>query len=285
MKRTFLAAILATAAVTFSCTEKAEPDSHKDDSPISATTATIEDFVIDGATTKTTYQVNLEGNKISFQFTEGDVLRIWPSIHDYGTRFYARVNFGDSWIFKATGFNLVEGLGYSAFYPGTNREYPKYAIKVDYSDMRQNSLGTVDFLYAPNTKVENGACRFTMKHLGALLPVKITLKEAATATELSLTSSDTPFILKGNVDLTADPVTITPEVTTESVSLVLSSEADSNGISLDAGDTTFFMMIAPVDMTGNTILLELKNGDDVIVSKEIAGKNYKAGKAYMIDVE
>lgn len=151
--------------------------------------------------------------------------------------------------------------------------------------MRQDDLGSVDFLYAPNTKVENGACRFTMKHLGALLPIKITLNEAARATELSLTSSDTPFVLNGNVDLTADPVTITTEGTTNFVSLALGTKADSNGISLDAGDTTFFMLIAPVDMTGNTILLELKNGDDVIVSKEIAGKNYKAGKAYMIEVE
>ncbi|MBR3743537.1 MAG: fimbrillin family protein [Bacteroidales bacterium] len=222
---------------------------------------------------------------MTFQFTDGDVLRIWPSSHGYGTRFRAKANKGDSWIFRATGFNLVENLSYSAFYPGTNREYAKYAIKVDYSDMRQDDLGSVDFLYAPNTKVENGACRFTMKHLGALLPIKITLNEAARATELSLTSSDTPFVLNGNVDLTADPVTITTEGTTNSVSLALGTKADSNGISLDAGDTTFFMLIAPVDMTGNTILLELKNGDDVIVSKEIAGKNYKAGKAYMIEVE
>ena len=147
--------------------------------------------------------------------------------------------------------------------------------------MKQNSLGTVDFLYAPNTKVENGACRFTMKHLGALIPVRITLEEAATVTELSLTSSDTPFILKGNVDLTADPVTITSEETTQSVSLSL---GDSNGISLNAGETTFFMLIAPVDMTGNTIQLELKNGDDVIVSSEISGENYKAGKAYLVEV-
>ena len=281
MKRTLLAAFLATAAIAFSCAEKEEPDSQKDDSLISATTATIEDFVIDGATTKTTYQVDMDGNKITFKFTEGDVLRIWPSIHDYGTRFYAKTNTGNSWIFKATGFNLVDGLSYAAFYPGTNREFAKNAIKVDYSGMKQNSLGTVDFLYAPNTKVENGACRFTMKHLGALIPVRITLEEAATVTELSLTSSDTPFILKGNVDLTADPVTITSEETTQSVSLSL---GDSNGISLNAGETTFFMLIAPVDMTGNTIQLELKNGDDVIVSSEISGENYKAGKAYLVEV-
>lgn len=279
MKRTLLAAFLATAVIAFSCAEKEEPDSHNDDSLISATTATIEDFVIDGTTTKTTYQVDMDGNKITFKFTEGDVLRIWPSIHDYGTRFYARTNKGDSWVFKATGFNLVDGLSYSAFYPGTNREFAKNAIKVDYSGMKQNSLGTVDFLYAPNTKVENGACRFTMKHLGALIPVRITLEEAATVTELSLTSSDTPFILKGNVDLTANPVTITSEETTKSVSLGLGD------VSLGAGENTFFMLIAPVDMTGNTILLELKNGDDVIVSSEISGENYKAGKAYMVEIE
>ncbi|MBO4416584.1 MAG: fimbrillin family protein [Bacteroidales bacterium] len=284
MKRILLAAFLATAAISFSCTEKVEPDPHEDDSLISGTTATIEDFVIDGAATKTTYQVNSDGNKITFQFTESDVLRVYPSIHDYGTRFYAKTNTGNSWIFKATGFKLVDGLSYSAFYPGTNREFAKQSIKVDYSDMSQKDLGSVDFLCAPDTKVENNACRFTMKHLSSLLPVKITLNEAAVATELSLTSSDTPFILKGKVDLTANPVTITPEETTESVSLAL-GDADSNGISLDAGETTLFMLIAPVDMTGNTIHLELKNGDDVIVSSEIAGENYKAGKAYIVEVE
>ena len=62
MIRTLLAA-MAAAAIAFSCSEKEEPDSQKDDSSISATTATIEDFVIDGSTTKTTYQVDLDGKK------------------------------------------------------------------------------------------------------------------------------------------------------------------------------------------------------------------------------
>ncbi|MBQ7253313.1 MAG: hypothetical protein IJS30_01400, partial [Bacteroidales bacterium] len=44
----------------------------------------------------------------------------------------------------------------------------------------------------------------------------------------------------------------------------------------------FIMMIAPVDLSGATILLELKNNGEDVISAEIEGKNYEAGKAYKI---
>ena len=288
MKRTLIAAILATAAIAFSCAEKEEPSDLNGDALVSNPIATIEDFILDGATTKTT--LSIVDNKAYFSFNDDDVLRIYPSSSSYGTRFYVEENKGTSCIFKAKGFSLIEEETYAAFYPGTDNDWVKSAIKVDYTDQTQKGLGAVDFLYATAIQPENGVCKFTMKHLGALLPVSVTFEKAGTFTELALTSNNKKFITKGIVDLSKSPVAIASDGEGETVSIALSDEvatrAGSNGISVEAGETvTFYMMIAPVDMTGSTITVALKNGDEVVLSSEIAGKNYVAGKAYEVSVD
>ena len=217
-----------------------------------------------------------------FSFNNDDVLRIYPGSSSYGTRFYVEENKGTSCIFKATGFKLIEEETYAAFYPGTDTDYVKTAIVVDYTDQIQGELGAVDFLYASAIKPVNSACKFTMKHLGALLLMDVTFEKAGVYKVLSLTSSNTPFFTAGTVDLSADPIAVTGTTTSNTITLALGG---ADGISVAAGQTvTFYMMIAPVDMSSNTITMELKNGDDVI-SSEFVGKNYVPGKAYMISAD
>ncbi|MBR3743535.1 MAG: fimbrillin family protein [Bacteroidales bacterium] len=280
MKRTLIAAIMATAAIAFSCAEREEPSDLNGDSLVSDPIATIEDFILDGTTTKTSLSIG--DNKVLFAFNDDDVLRVYPGSSPYGTRFYVEENKGTSCIFKATGFKLVEGETYAAFYPGTSTDYLQNAIKVDFTGQVQGEIGAADFLYAAAIKPVNGACRFSMKHLGALMLMDVTFEKAGTFKELSLTSSNTPFFTAGTVDLTADPIAVTGTTTSNTITLALGG---ADGMSVAAGQTvTFYMMIAPVDMSSNTITMELKNGDDVI-SSEFVGKNYVPGKAYMVSAD
>lgn len=280
MKRTLIAAIMATAAIAFSCAEREEPSDLNGDSLVSDPIATIEDFILDGTTTKTSLSIG--DNKVLFAFNNDDVLRVYPGSSPYGTRFYVEENKGTSCIFKATGFKLVEGETYAAFYPGTSIDYLQNAIKVDFTGQVQGEIGAADFLYAAAIKPVNGACRFSMKHLGALMLMDVTFEKAGTFKELSLTSSNTPFFTAGTVDLTADPIAVTGTTTSNTITLALGG---ADGMSVAAGQTvTFYMMIAPVDMSSNTITMELKNGDDVI-SSEFVGKNYVPGKAYMVSAD
>ena len=292
MNKKILAAILATAAIAFSCTVKDEPDTLRSDA-LSSATATVEDFVLDGAATKTTFSV--VGNTPSFSFNDDDILNFYP-INPTGDALPFKVleNKGTSCIFdgRERGFGLFEGLTYAAFYPGTgDGDVAPAATEVpfDFTGQWLYDLGAVDFLYATNIQPkEKEGCTFTMKHLGALLPITVTFDKTATLTELSLTSSETPFILSGTVDLTKDPVEVKPVKTAKSVSISLNPvNTKADVFSVEAGETVpfYIMLCAPVDMTGSTIKLEIKNGNDVIASSEFEGKKYEPGTAYNTVVE
>ena len=282
MKRTLLAAILATAAIAFSCSVKEEPSNLSGDALISTPSATIADFVLDGAT-KTTFSVS--DNKISFAFENDDILRIYPlnPVGD-GLRFAVKENKGTSCIFDGAGFGLFEGLSYVAFYPGSDDVVPAAnEVPVDYTGQSMSAkeawdFSAVDYLVASIPAVE-GACSFTMNHIGALMVLDVTFEEAGTYNELSLTSDNAAFITEGVVDLTADEISIEPEGTSATITLALGG---ADGISVEEGETVrFIMMIAPVDMSNSTIKMTLTNGYDEI-STEFEGKNYEAGKAFKV---
>ena len=282
MKRTLLAAILATAAIAFSCSVKEEPSNLSGDALISTPSATIADFVLDGAT-KTTFSVS--DNKISFAFEDDDILRIYPlnPVGD-GLRFVVKENKGTSCVFDGGGFGLFEGLSYVAFYPGSEDVVPAAnEIPVDYTGQSMIAketwdLSAVDYLVASIPAVE-GTCSFSMQHIGALIVLDVTFEEAGTYNELSLTSDNAAFITEGVVDLTADEISIEPEGTSDTITLALGGES---GISVEEGETVrFIMMIAPVDMSNSTIKMTLTNGYDEI-STEFEGKNYEAGKAFKV---
>ncbi|MBO4416586.1 MAG: fimbrillin family protein [Bacteroidales bacterium] len=291
MKRTLLAAILATAAIAFSCTVEEPAQS---DSLVFNPTATVEDFVLDGAT-KTI--LSATGNQVTIEFSDDDILNLYPvNPTGNGLPFKVLENKGSSCIFdgRERGFGLYEGTSYAAFYPGTGEGGVAPAankVPVDFTGQWLWDFGSTDFLYATGIEPkEKEGCKFTMKHLGALLPIKVTFDKATPITELSLTSDKTPFILSGTVDLTKNPVVIKSEKTAKTVSMSLDPEAYTKAsaevFSVDAGEVVnFFMMIAPVDMTGSIIQVEVKNGKEVVASSEIEGKNFAAGTAYSVEVE
>ncbi len=293
MNKKLLAAILATAAIAFSCTVKDEPAALTSDSLFSAT-ATVEDFVLDGAT-KTI--LSATGNQVTIEFSDDDILNLYPvNPAGDGLPFKVLENKGSSCIFdgRERGFGLFEGTTYAASYPGTgNGDVAPAATEVpfDFTGQWLWDFGATDFLYATGIEPkEKEGCKFTMKHLGALLSIKVTFDKATPITELSLTSDKTPFILSGTVDLTVNPVVILPGKTAKTVSMSLDPEAYTKAsaevFSVDAGEVVnFFMMIAPVDMTGSTIQVEVKNGKEVVASSEIKGKNFAAGTAYAVSVE
>ncbi|MBO4416582.1 MAG: hypothetical protein J5801_00510 [Bacteroidales bacterium] len=277
MKRTLLVAILAVSAIAFSCTME-EPA--KSDSMVFNPTATVADFVLDGAT-KTAFTIS--DNKVTFAFEDDDILRIYPlnPVGD-GLRFTVKDNKGTSCVFDGGGFGLFEGLSYAAFYPGSDDVVPDATeIPVDYTGQSMMekeawNLCAVDYLVASIPAVE-GACSFSMKHIGALMVLDVTFEEDGSYNELSLTSDGTPFITEGIVDLTADEISIEPEGTSDTITLTLGG---SDGMYFEAGETVrFVMMIAPVDMSNSTITMTLTNGYDEI-STEFEGKNYESGKAF-----
>ena len=282
MKRTLLAAILAVAAIAFSC-QKKEPATSS--SVVMNPTATVENFVLDGASTKTTFSLN--NNVASFAFAASDVLRAYPVSPEQGDglRFTVKQSKGTSCVFTGEGFGLMEGQEYAAYYPGGDDAVPEvFEVPVVFTGQSQPAadewnLSGVDFLYATGIEPVNGACSFSMKHLGALLIMKVTFTEAGTYKELSLKSSES-FITEGVVDLTADVIALEPEGTSDTITLALGGQ---NGMAVTAGQTvTFYMMVAPVDMSNASLTLTLTDVNDNVIVKEGNGANFQAGHAVQI---
>ncbi|MBO4416783.1 MAG: fimbrillin family protein [Bacteroidales bacterium] len=280
MKRTLLAAILATAAIAFSCTVE-EPA--KSSFVVMNPTVTIADFTYAGPATKTTF--NLNDNVASFAFAASDVLRAYsvaPEIGD-GLRFTVKQSKGTSCVFQGEGFGLEAGSFYAAYYPGDSEEVPAVEeVPVDFSAQSQPSanewnLSDVDFLYATGIEPASGACNFAMKHLGALLIMDVTFQKAGVYKSLVLRSSAN-FPVKGTVDLTQENVVITPTATSNKLTLALGG---ANGMQVAAGQAVrFYMMVPPVDMSNATLTLRLLDAQgNTVLTKDGPGMEFKAGEA------
>lgn len=279
MRKSLLAAILATAAIAFSCTTE-EPA--KDNSVAMNPAATIASFVYDGPATKTT--ANFENNVASFAFAASDVLRAYPLPDGDGLRFTVKNTSGTACVFEGAGFGLEAGKAYAAYYPGNSEEVPEVtAVPVDFSAQSQPAasewnLSDVDFLYATGIEPASGACNFSMQHLGALLIMNVTFQTADTYKKLVLKASESTIPVKGTVDLTASEVALTATETTDRLTLNLGGES---GMAVEAGQTvTFYMMVPPVDLSNASLTLRLYDADgNIVLSKDGAGLNFEAGKA------
>ena len=282
MKRTLLVAILAVAAIASSCVKETEK---KTSSAVMSPVATIDNFVFDGASTKTTYSLN--GNVASFAFTASDVLRAYPVSPEVGDglRFTVSQVNGTSCVFTGAGFGLLEGQAYAAYYPGGSDDVPDVTeVPVDFAGQSQPAanewnLSEADFLYATGIEPVNGACSFSMHHLGALLIMDVTFTEAGNYSELALSTTGS-FITDGIVDLTADEPVLEPEGTSDTITLALGGD---NGMAVTAGQTVrFFMMVAPVDLSNEAITLTLTDVQGNTIVKEGTGANFQAGHAVKI---
>ena len=173
-------------------------------------------------------------------------------------------------------------------------------IPVDYTAQRQVSadgetfdISSADYLVANGITPEDGACLFTMSHIGALVVMDVTFTEGGTFTELSLTSETTPFIQTGTIDLTqpitlssdgpAQGIAIDAEQTGTTVSLALGEAGE--GLEIEAGQTVrFCMMVAPVNLKDpeSALTLSVTDVTGMPHSASVNPRNFKQGYAYRI---
>ena len=294
MKRNLIAAILLTAAVAFSCTTKEEKSASliNDGSIVYNPTATIADFVLDGAATKTVLSID-ETTCAKFTFVDGDALGVYPYEPEQGdqVRFiYTESADAASFVFDGSGFGLKSGQSYAAYYPAdvANAAAEMMTeIPVDYTQQRQAAaddfdISEADYLVSNGITPSNGTCEFEMSHVGALLVMDVTFAEAGSYTELTLTSDNTPFITTGTLDLTASEIAIEAEGTAASLTLALGEEG-GNGLAIAAGETVrFCMMVPPVNLKSSTVTIALKDNEDVDHTGSFKNGNFKAGQAYLL---
>lgn len=307
MKRNIISAILLLATIAFSCSPKEEfvPSDKAltgDGSIVYNPTATIESFILDEPATKTVLAID-DVTGATFTFAEGDALGVFPTHLEIGNQmsFTVKSSSASSCTFNGGGFGLKEGQYYAAYYPYDSNNSPAdptefeleqiiSAIPVDYTNQRQTAVdGTfniskTDYLVANNITPYEGACNFSMNHIGALVVMDVTLQGegSATYTELTLSNDKYNFVKTGFVNLFASPSSIDADAQGQTVSLALGK--DVNGLRLAAGRTyRFCMMVAPIDLKTDpaTVTISLVDkANSQSHSAVVPAKNFRAGYAY-----
>ena len=241
---------------------------------------TGKDFIIEGSM-RSTVDVNNEG--VNFLWSANDTVGIFPNTGfqapfamDEGAGMQTATFNGGGWALKASST-------YAAYYPFNfyNRDMTK--IPVSYLGQAQEGnnstdhIGTYDFMAASVTTPSNGAVAFDLKHMGCLVMLQTDLGESKTLTKVSLKSEplSNPFATAGTIDLTA----IAPQITATSTANIL--EIPLNNFTVAANETsTIYFMLAPVNISGESLELTLSDEIGEYIKFQVEGKEFVAGKAY-----
>lgn len=276
----YMLASATLLSVSFaSCTDNAQEFDIEQPQALKQIVMTTQDFELEA------------GSRTFFDITDDAVKSTWAAIDTVGvfpdegiqTCFPMASGAGTkNATFDGGGWALKDGRTYAAYYPCIGKFYlDKNAVPVSYIGQTQTGnastahLGAYDYMVATPTTSVFGSAHFTFKHLSALVQLKITIPVPTSLTSVKLVTDTEAFVVKGEVDIMADAPSIKSVTSVKEIVLNLQEVTTTE----DSQVATFYMMIPPVDLSGQTLKA-------VIVSdkgtQEIAfeGKNFKAGTAY-----
>lgn len=226
-------------------------------------------------------------NGATFKWSANDTVGIFP---ETGSQIAFPMVSGagtNTATFTGGGWALKTSTPYMAYYPMVGKFYlDKKNIPVNYTgqyvmaNASTEHLGKYDFMVAsaitPSTNAS--AVNFQFKHLGALVRLKINMKEASVLRYVTLLTDDDAFTEMGYVDLTAG----TPTITTQYASQKSKSfQIGLNNISVEANeDLIVYFLLPPVNLSGKTLKAIVKKNNGYYQEIALTGKNFEAGKPY-----
>jgi hypothetical protein len=114
-----------------------------------------------------------------------------------------------------------------------------------------------------------------MQHMGCLVMLQANIDEAKTLTAVELKAQDAVFTTSGTMDLSG----ANPAITATAFSDTLTIALVDFQVAKDETATIYFMM-APTNLSGETLEITLSDEVDAYIRYEVAGKDFVAGKAY-----
>ena len=232
----------------------------------------------DGEQTRTTAVNN--GGSISFRWSAKDTVGIFPDKGDQ-VEFPIEAGAGTGTaVFNGGGWALKSQSTYVAYYPYNYDNRTGEAIPMTYEGQIQvgndnlDNLTKCDYIVSSISTPSNGEASFQFKHMGALARFVLTVPEAATLTEFTLSSEDEVFPVGQTMNVRTNPVAITNKKMSKTISMSIS------GISASAGSTvTLYMLLPAVNLNAKNLTATLASATSEYTAT-ITGKNYESGKAY-----
>ena len=232
----------------------------------------------DAVDSKTTYDLD----NLLFLWAEGDIVGIISSEGNQ-LKFPIKPDFyGQSYAdFDGRGFALISGESYSSYYPFVaDYDIDPTALPISYEGQSQNGdnsmagLGAFSFTAALGTSPAQGNLDFTFRNLGSPHRYRIPVPEG-TYNSLTLCIPDAEYTIQGTINLMASTEeelkSITPVTLSDHLDLALSGAAMTAGSKLRC-----WLMVPPVNLTGDTITLLLTKDDGSQVVASLAGSDCPA---------
>ena len=183
-------------------------------------------------------------------------------------------------VFDGGGWALKTSEKYAAFFPYKKDNYERdiKTLSLDYTGQTSSNFMDYDYMATGAMKPKDGAVKFTMQRLSAILKIKVYINSGMTTRYCSLTASDEVFGIKGTLDLSGTNPVYTPTVKSKTINLDFELDKDSRGEFF-----TFYIMLPPTDLDGKLLTLVFNSDDGTAQRTTFRGKNFEAGKAYYVD--
>ena len=279
MTKTIICTVVASVLLC-ACSNDENSDSTSSKT-LKSINVTIEDA--EYGSTRSSYIVDEEKGFIS-SWTEGDTIGIYPIGGDQVAFPISEGEGSKTATFDGGAWALRPSFQYAAYYPFNRKNYnvSENELPVTYTGQTQianNStehLAAYDYLAASAVQPNNeGYVNLNMKHLGCFVRFQIPIKVSGTFTKLRISTSDALLTADGTVDLQAT----TPSITTTKAASVIN--INLKNITIENGESlTVYAMLAPADLSNQTLSLTLSNSAGNSYYYTIAGKNMVAGSAY-----
>ena len=243
---------------------------------------TVEDFKFDSHS-RTVLTPTDDG--ATFTWSVNDTVGIFPESGSQVAFPMASGAGTNSATFTGGGWALKTSTPYMAYYPMVGKFYlDKENIFVNYTgqSVAENAstahLGKFDYMVASATTPSFGTVNFQFKHLGALVRLKVKMKEASVLRYVTLNSDENDFTKMGYIDLTEE----NPSVSTINASDKSSSfQIGLNNISVAAEeDLIVYFLMPPVDLTGKTLKAVIFKNNGYYQEVVLTGTNFEAGSTY-----
>ena len=276
-------AVVAAAAGMFSCSDHA--DAPHEMSYVKGITMMAEDFYYDSASK---VGVNVTPEKVEFAWEKGDKIGVFATtgnqvvftLNKLGSDVRTALFDGGAWALKSP-------YKYSAYSPYINdygferNEVPAvYGGQIQVGNANTDHIARFDYMAAKAESPEEGVVLFKFRHLGALIELELPVSRLDENSNVSLSAASPVFVVKGTFDLSAERVEVIPHADGQSTSLNLTVKE----IECDNEDVKLYMMVAPVDLSGQTLKVNLQV-DGQKKNYSFAGRKLEAGKAYRVRAE
>lgn len=242
----------------------------------------VEDFKFENQSRTTLTPTD---NGATFKWSANDTVGIFP---ETGSQIAFPMTSGagtNTATFTGGGWALKTSTPYMAYYPLQGKFYlDKENIRVNYTGQTQAEnastahLGKYDYMVASATTPEKGAVNFQFKHLGALVRLKVTMRETSTINRITLQTDNYDFIGLGYIDLTET----TPKINTKDNNQKSNSfDINLKNITVEENeDLIVYFLLAPVDLTDKTLKAIVHKENGYFQEITLEGKNFEAGKPY-----